>query len=69
MLSWRRRRVVNVLGVGAASTPRQPTPCRRRWCSEGFCWADLERRVPATAETRFDIGSVSKTLTVAGLVA
>ena len=37
--------------------------------SEGFGWADLEQQVPATAETRFGIGSISKSLTVAGLVA
>jgi len=37
--------------------------------SEGFGWADLEQRVPATADTRFGIGSISKSLTAAGLVA
>jgi CubicO group peptidase (beta-lactamase class C family) len=37
--------------------------------SEGFGWADLEQRVPATAATRFGIGSISKSLTAAGLVA
>ncbi len=37
--------------------------------SEGFGWADLEQRVPVTAETRFGIGSISKSLTAAGLVA
>ena len=34
--------------------------------SEGFGYADLEDRVPAMAETRFGLGSISKTLTVAG---
>ncbi len=37
--------------------------------TEGFGWADLERRVPATARTRFGIGSISKSLTAAALVA
>lgn len=37
--------------------------------TEGFGWADLEQRVPVTAETRFGIGSISKSLTAAGLVA
>jgi CubicO group peptidase (beta-lactamase class C family) len=37
--------------------------------SEGFGWADLEQRVPATAATRFGIGSISKSLTAAALVA
>jgi CubicO group peptidase (beta-lactamase class C family) len=36
--------------------------------SEGFGHADLENRVPATAETRFGLGSVSKTLTMAGVL-
>lgn len=37
--------------------------------TEGFGWADLERRVPATERTRFGIGSISKSLTAAALVA
>ena len=37
--------------------------------SEGFGWADLEQRVAVTADTRFGIGSISKSLTAAGLVA
>ena len=35
--------------------------------SEGFGFADLENRVPATALTRFRIGSVSKSVTSAAL--
>lgn len=35
--------------------------------SEGFGWADLEQRVPVTPLTKFRIGSVSKTLTAAGI--
>jgi serine beta-lactamase-like protein LACTB, mitochondrial len=35
--------------------------------SEGFGLADVERRVPATAETRYRVGSVSKLLTAAAL--
>ncbi|HEX2206202.1 MAG TPA: serine hydrolase domain-containing protein [Longimicrobium sp.] len=35
--------------------------------SEGFGYADLEQRTPVTPLTRFRIGSVSKTLTAAGL--
>jgi serine beta-lactamase-like protein LACTB, mitochondrial len=33
--------------------------------AEGFGWADVERRVPATPRTRFRIGAVSKPLTAA----
>jgi serine beta-lactamase-like protein LACTB len=33
--------------------------------SEGFGYADLERRVPATPQTRFGVGSISKSLTTA----
>jgi serine beta-lactamase-like protein LACTB len=33
--------------------------------SEGFGFSDLERRVPATAATKFGIGSVTKSLTTA----
>ncbi|UCD37648.1 MAG: beta-lactamase family protein [Fidelibacterota bacterium] len=36
--------------------------------SEGFGYADLENSVPATAKTRFGLGSVSKTLTMAGVL-
>jgi serine beta-lactamase-like protein LACTB len=35
--------------------------------SEGFGYADLERRVPVTNETQFRIGSVSKPLTAAAV--
>ena len=35
--------------------------------SEGFGWADLEAGVPATAETRFRVGSVSKPITAAAI--
>ncbi|HEX2190337.1 MAG TPA: serine hydrolase domain-containing protein, partial [Longimicrobiaceae bacterium] len=35
--------------------------------SEGFGYADLEQRTPVTPLTRFRIGSLSKTLTAAGL--
>ena len=35
--------------------------------SEGFGWADLEQRVPATPLTRFRIGSVSKPVTAAAV--
>ncbi len=35
--------------------------------SEAFGWANLEAQRPATTETRFRIGSVSKPLTAAGL--
>lgn len=35
--------------------------------SEGFGFADLEQNVPVTPETKFRIGSVSKTLTSAAL--
>jgi serine beta-lactamase-like protein LACTB, mitochondrial len=34
--------------------------------AEGFGYADGGRQVPVTADTRFGIGSISKTLTVAG---
>lgn len=36
--------------------------------SEGFGWADLERRVPATPLTRFRLGSVSKMFAAVALV-
>lgn len=36
--------------------------------SEGFGFANLEHQVPATAATRFGLGSLSKTLTVAGMM-
>ena len=35
--------------------------------AEGFGWADLEKRVPVTPDTRFPIGTVSTTLTSAGV--
>ncbi len=35
--------------------------------SEGFGYADLEQKVPATPQTRFRVGSVSKSLTSAAL--
>lgn len=35
--------------------------------AEGFGWADLENRVPVTADTKFRIGSVSKPLTAAAM--
>lgn len=35
--------------------------------SEGFGFADLEQKVPVTPETRFRIGSISKSLTAAAL--
>lgn len=35
--------------------------------SEGFGFADLEHRVPVTPETRFRIGSISKSLTAAAI--
>jgi CubicO group peptidase (beta-lactamase class C family) len=35
--------------------------------AEGFGWADLERRVPATPTTRFRIGTASTTLTSAAV--
>ncbi|MGW8283054.1 MAG: serine hydrolase domain-containing protein, partial [Gemmatimonadota bacterium] len=35
--------------------------------AEGFGWADLENRSPATAATKFRIGSVSKPLTAAAI--
>lgn len=34
--------------------------------SEGFGFANLEHKVPATRDTRFGLGSISKTLTMAG---
>lgn len=36
-------------------------------CSESFGFADLEKRVPVTKDTAFRIGSISKSLTTAGL--
>ncbi len=36
--------------------------------SEGFGWADLEQRVPATPRTTFRLGSVSKVFTAVALV-
>jgi CubicO group peptidase (beta-lactamase class C family) len=36
--------------------------------SEGFCFADLEERVPVWPTTKFRIGSVSKPLTAIALV-
>jgi serine beta-lactamase-like protein LACTB, mitochondrial len=35
--------------------------------AEGFGWADLERRVPVTPDTRFRIGTASKALTSAAV--
>lgn len=35
--------------------------------SEGFGFADLEQRVPATPQTKFRVGSVSKAMTSAAL--
>jgi CubicO group peptidase (beta-lactamase class C family) len=35
--------------------------------AEGFGWADVENRVPATEDTRFRVGSVSKPLTAAAM--
>jgi CubicO group peptidase (beta-lactamase class C family) len=35
--------------------------------TEGFGWADLEDRAPATPRTQFRLGSVSKTLTAAAI--
>jgi len=34
--------------------------------AEGFGWADIDRHTPVTPDTRFRLGSVSKTLTAAG---
>lgn len=36
--------------------------------SEGFGFADVENKIPASASTRFRIGSVSKSVTAAGLM-
>ena len=36
--------------------------------TEGFGFADLESRRPVTADTLFGIGSISKTLTMAGVM-
>ncbi|MGI9629186.1 MAG: serine hydrolase domain-containing protein [Longimicrobiales bacterium] len=35
--------------------------------SEGFGWADIENRVPVTTLTKFRVGSVSKSMTAAGI--
>lgn len=35
---------------------------------EGFGWADLERRIPATEHTMFDVASVTKTMAAVGLM-
>lgn len=35
---------------------------------EGFGWADVARREPATAHTMFDVASVTKTMTAVGLM-
>ena len=35
--------------------------------SEGFGWADLEQGVPVTTLTKFRVGSVSKSMTAAGI--
>ena len=35
--------------------------------AEGFGWADIENRVPADADTKFRVGSVSKPLTAAAI--
>jgi CubicO group peptidase (beta-lactamase class C family) len=35
--------------------------------AEGFGWADVERHVPVTPETRFRVGTASKVLTSAGV--
>lgn len=35
--------------------------------AEGFGWADVENRVPVTADTKFRVGSVSKPLTAAAM--
>lgn len=50
-------------GVGAAVAAGG----RLVW-NEGFGLADIERRVPVTEATRFGIGSISKTLTMAAAV-
>src|SRR5215475_13924770 len=34
----------------------------------GFGWADVERRVPATAETRYRIASITKTFTATAIL-
>ena len=36
--------------------------------AEGFGFADVEARIPATADTRFGLGSISKVLTMAAAV-
>src|SRR5262249_47227017 len=36
--------------------------------AEAVGWADIERRIPVTARTRFRLGSVSKTLTASALL-
>lgn len=36
--------------------------------AEGFGWADLEGRVPATADTAYSLASISKTFTAVGLM-
>lgn len=36
--------------------------------AEGFGWADLESRIPATADTSYSLASISKTFTAVGLM-
>jgi D-alanyl-D-alanine carboxypeptidase len=36
--------------------------------AQGFGWADLERRVPATADTLYRIASITKTFTATAIV-
>jgi CubicO group peptidase (beta-lactamase class C family) len=35
---------------------------------EGFGWADRERRIPATADTRYSLASITKPMTTTGLM-